>query len=206
MIGRRAAQRLAEQELAKGVYHPHQSFWSWLLSSVERLLTWLFTTGNNVVPGGWWALVAVAALVVVLAAVVLTRFGPVRRSRRRRAGPLAGGTALSARDRRARAADYAAAGDLRNAMIEALRAIASDLEERGVLVPDPGRTADEFAAQAGRLMPGHARALAGAARSFDDVCYGGQSGSRAGYERLRDLDAALQATSPTSTPSSVVPA
>ena len=198
MIGRRAAQRLAEQELAKGEYHPHQSFWSWLLSSVERLVTWLFSTGNSDVPGGWWALVAVAALVVVLAAVVLTRFGPVRRARRRRAGPLAGGTALSARDRRARAADYAAAGDFRNAMIEALRAIASDLEERGVLVPDPGRTADEFAVQAGRLLPGHARALAGAARSFDDVCYGGQSGSQAGYERLRDLDAALQKIAPVS--------
>jgi hypothetical protein len=140
--------------------------------------------------------------VVVLAAVVLTRLGPVRRSGRRRAGPLAGGAVLSARDRRARAAGYAAAGDLRNAMIEALRAIASDLEERGVLVPDPGRTADEFAAQAGRLMPGHARALAGAARSFDEVCYGGQPGSRAGYERLRDLDAALQAT----TPAPMVPA
>jgi hypothetical protein len=206
MIGRRAAQRLAEQELAKGVYHPHQSFWSWLLSSVERLLTWLFNTGSTVVPGGWWALVAVAALVVVLATVVLTRLGPVRRSRRRRAGPLSGGGALSADDRRARAAGYAAAGDLRNAMIEALRAIASDLEERGVLVPDPGRTADEFAAQAGRLMPGHARALAGAARSFDDVCYGGQSGSRAGYERLRDLDTALRATTPTPTPTSGVPA
>ncbi|HEY6497887.1 MAG TPA: DUF4129 domain-containing protein [Streptosporangiaceae bacterium] len=202
MIGRQAAQRLARHELANGVYHPHQSFWQWLLSSVERLLTWLFNTGNTVVPGGWWALVAVAALVVVLAAVVLTRLGPVRRSGRRRAGPLAGGAVLSARDRRARAAGYAAAGDLRNAMIEALRAIASDLEERGVLVPDPGRTADEFAAQAGRLMPGHARALAGAARSFDDVCYGGQPGSRAGYERLRDLDADLQAT----TPAPVVPA
>lgn len=202
MIGRQAAQRLARHELTNGVYHPHQSFWQWLLSSVERLLTWLFNTGNTVVPGGWWALVAVATLVVVLAAVVLTRLGPVRRSGRRRAGPLASGAALSARDRRARAAGYAAAGDLRYAMIEALRAIAADLEERGVLVPDPGRTADEFAAQAGRLMPGHARALAGAARSFDDVCYGGQPGSRAGYERLRDLDAALQAT----TPAPVVPA
>ena len=202
MIGRRAAQRLAEQELAKSVYHPHQSFWSWLLSTVGRLLNWLFTTGGNVFPGGWWALVAVLVLVVVLAAVVLSRFGPVRRSRRLRAGPLASGTILSARDRRARAAGYAASGDLRNAMIEALRAIAADCEERGLLVPDPGRTADEFAAAAGRLMPGHARALAAAARSFDDVCYGGQSGSLAGYERLRDLDAALQAT----TPSAVVPA
>jgi hypothetical protein len=202
MIGRQAAQRLARHELANGVYHPHQSFWQWLLSSIEKLLTWLFNTGNHVIPGGWWALVAVAALVVVLAAVTLARLGPVRRSRRRRAGPLASGAVRPARDRRARAAGYAAAGDFRNAMIEALRAIAADLEERGVLVPDPGRTADEVAAQAGRLMPAHAGALAAAARSFDDVCYGGHPGSRAGYERLRDLDAALQAT----TPASVVPA
>jgi hypothetical protein len=69
MIGRQAAQRLARHELANGVYHPHQSFWQWLLSSIEKLLAWLFNTGNHVIPGGWWALVAVAALVVVLAAV-----------------------------------------------------------------------------------------------------------------------------------------
>ena len=202
MIGRQAAQRLARHELANDVYHPHQSFWRWLLSSVERLLTWLFNASNNVIPGGWWALVAVAALVVVLVVVTLTRLGPVRRSRRRRGGLLASGTGLTAGERRARAAGYASAGNFELAMIEALRAIASGLEERGVLVPDPGRTADEFAAQAGRLMPAHAAALAGAARSFDDVCYGGQPGSRAGYEQLRDLDTALLAT----TPSSVVPA
>jgi hypothetical protein len=204
MIGRQAAQRLATRELANGIYHPHQSFWSWLLSLAERFLRWLFNTGSTVVPGGWWALIAIAALVVVLAAITLNRLGPVRRSRRRRAGPLISGAVLSARDRRARAAGYAAAGDFRNAMIEALRAIAADLEERGVLVPDPGRTADEFAAQAGRLLPAHAAGLAAAARSFDDVCYGGQSGSQAGYERLRDLDSTLQTATPA--PSPAVPA
>src|SRR6202012_2254254 len=180
----------------------------------------LFNASNNVVPGGWWALVAVAALVVVLAVVTLTRLGPVRRaqrrpggvlagvtlprlgpvrrSQRRRGGLLASGTGLTAGERRARAAGYASAGNFELAMIEALRAIASGLEERGGLVPDPGRTADELAAQAGRLMPAQAAALAGAARSFDDVCYGGQPGSRAGYEQLRDLDTALLATTPSS--------
>lgn len=198
MIGRQAAQRLARHELARAIYHPHQSFWAWLLSWIGRLLTRLFNAGNGLVPGGWWALVAVAALVVVIVAVTLARIGAMRRPPRRQAGPLLSDPLLSARERRQRAAGYAAAGNFKPAMIESLRAIAFDLEERGVLEPDPGRTADEFAARAGQLMPAHAAALAAAARSFDDVCYGGQPGSQAGYERLRDLDTALRAATPRS--------
>lgn len=199
MIGRQSAQRLARHELARAIYHPHQSLWAWLLSSIGRLLTRLFNAGNGVVPGGWWALVALAALAVVAVVVTLARTGPVRRSRRRRAGPLSGDSPRSARERRERAAGYAAAGNFGPAMIESLRAIASDLEERGVLAPEPGRTADELAARAGQLIPAHAAALAAAARSFDDVCYGGQPGTRAGYEHLRDLDSALQAAVPRAT-------
>ena len=37
-IGRQAAQRLARDELAKAIYHPHQSVLQWLLSHAERLL------------------------------------------------------------------------------------------------------------------------------------------------------------------------
>ncbi|MFY9931115.1 MAG: DUF4129 domain-containing protein [Streptosporangiaceae bacterium] len=199
MIGRQAAQRLARHELARAIYHPHQSFWAWLLSSIGRLLTWLFTAGNGLVPGGWWALVALAALAVVVVVVTLARIGPVRRSRRRRAGPLSVDSPLSAQERRERAAGYAAAGNFKPAMIESLRAIASELEERGLLVPEPGLTANELAARAGQLIPAHAAALAAAARSFDDVCYGGQPGSRAGYEHLRDLDSALRAAAPQAT-------
>lgn len=195
-IGRRAAQRLARQELSKALYHPHQSFGQWLLSTVRSLLTRLFSAGNSALPGGWWALAALAAVAVLIVAVIMARVGPVARSRRAAAGALSGGTLLTARERRERAERSAAAGDYSAAIIESLRAIAAGLEERGVLVPDAGRTADELAGEAGRLMPAHADNLAAAARLFDDVCYGGQRGIRDGYERLRDLGAAVGAATP----------
>ena len=72
-----------------------------------------------------------------------------------------------------------------------------------MLVPDPGQTADEFAASAGRRLPAHAAALAAAAGLFDDVCYGGQPGTRAGADRLRALEAAV---ADTATPRPAVPA
>jgi hypothetical protein len=72
-----------------------------------------------------------------------------------------------------------------------------------VLVPDPGRTADELAASAGRLLSAHAAALAAAAGLFDDVCYGGQPGTRAGADQLRALEAAVAGTA---TPRPAVPA
>jgi Domain of unknown function (DUF4129) len=195
-IGRQAAQRLAREELSKGIYHPHMSFFQWLAGKAGDLLRRLFNGASGVIPGGWWTLVALGALVVVVGAVILRRIGPVARSRRARAGGLSGSTLLSAREHRDKADRAAVAGDYSAAILDYLRAIAAGLEERGVLGPDPGRTADEFAGQAGRLLPAHAAGLASAARLFDDVRYGGQAGTRAGCERLRDLEAAIAATAP----------
>ena len=201
-IGRQAAQPLARDELSTAIYHPHQSFLQWLLSQAQRLLDRL-SGGSGGFPGGWWALVALAALVVLIVAVVLRRISPVARSRRARTGLLAGDPALTARGHRDHAERYAAAGDYAAAILEYLRAIAAGLEERGVLVPDPGRTADELAASAGRLLPARAAALVAAAGLFDDVCYGGQPGTRAGADQLRALEAAVAGTA---TPRPAVPA
>lgn len=196
-IGRQAARRLARNELAKAIYHPHKSFGRWLLDEIGRLLTRLLNPGIGSLPGGRWTLLAVAALLVVVVAVVLAKVGPVARSRRRRgAGLLSGAGPLSARQRRENAERLAADGDYSAAILEYLRAIAAGLEERRVLVPDPGRTADELAAEAGRLLPAHTSDLAAAARLFDGVCYGGIAGTRAGYERLRDLDHAIRDATP----------
>ena len=133
---------------------------------------------------------------VVAVAVILRQIGPVARSRRVRPGGLSGGALLTAREHRERAERAATADDYSAAILEYLRAIVATLEERGVLGPAPGRTAAELAAEAGRLLPAQAAALASAARLFDDVRYGGQRGTRAGCERLRDLDAAVAATAP----------
>ena len=195
-IGRQTGQRLARDELAKAVYHPHQSFGQWLLSHAGSLLSRFFNGTSGVIPGGWWAMVALAALAVVVVAVILRRISPVARSRRTAAGALSGHALLTAREHREQAERSAAEGDYSAAILEYLRAIAAGLEERGVLIPDLGRTADELAAEAGRLLPGHAAELTAAARLFDDVCYGEQLGRRAGCERLRDLAAAIASAAP----------
>jgi hypothetical protein len=191
-IGQQAAQRLARGELSKAIYHPHKPFTQWLLDAIGSLLNRLFNVGNSSLPGGWWALVALAALAVVVVAVILARVGPVARSRRRGSGLLSGTAPLTARERREQAERLAAGGDYSAAILEYLRAIAAGLEERGLLAPFPGRTADELAADTGRMLPAHANDLASAARLFDDVCYGGRPGTPGGYERLRALDAAIR--------------
>ena len=75
-----------------------------------------------------------------------------------------------------------------------MRAIATELDERGVLRPLRGRTADEFAAEAGRALPPYAADLRGAALLFDEVRYGQRAGSRPGYERIADLDTRISAS------------
>jgi Domain of unknown function (DUF4129) len=195
-IGRQGGQRLARDELAKAVYHPHQSFGQWLLSHAANLLNRFFNGTSGVIPGGWWAMVALASLAVVVVAVIVRRIGPVARSRRTATGALSGPALLTAREHREQAERNAVEGDYSAAILAYLRAIAAGLEERGVLIPDLGRTADELAAEAGRLLPGHAAELIAAARLFDDVCYGEQRGTPAGCERLRDLDAAIASAVP----------
>ena len=63
----------------------------------------------------------------------------------------------------------------------------------GFVTAEAGRTANEVAARVGARFPGHRADLAAAAQSFDDVRYGGGTGTRDGYERLCALDARLSA-------------
>jgi hypothetical protein len=84
-------------------------------------------------------------------------------------------------------------GDYSGAILECVRAIARQLEERGILAARAGLTADEIADEAGRVLPGDADALRAAARLFDDVCYGQRHGTQDGYQRLLALDARITA-------------
>jgi hypothetical protein len=192
LVSRRVGEQLARSELSKRLYHPGVS----LAGRMERAIEHLLNAAQGAVPGGWWAVVALAALVVIAAAAILTWIGPVARTRARAGGPLLPARPLSARDHRQEAERMAAAGDFAGAIIESVRAIALDLEERGVLPPRAGRTADELAAEASRALPGHTTGLRDAARLFDDVRYGDRAGTPAGYRRLRDLDTGLGAARP----------
>lgn len=187
VVGRREGQRLARAELSKAIYHPQPSL---AQRAVHFVLEWLgrLFRATQGLPGGWWGFVVLIALAALLVAVVLARTGPVARTRRRRGEPGAISPARTARDHREAAARLAEAGDYAAAICERVRAIAAELDERGVLVPRIGRTADEFAAEAGRALPSHAAGLLGAARLFDEVRYGRRPGTRRGYDRVTDLD------------------
>jgi hypothetical protein len=192
-IGRDPAQRLAQRELSKAIYHQQASIPQVVIDAIERFLAWIFGGANQTAPGGWWSLIAVVALLVAVVAVIVARVGPFAGSGRGkgRAVLSADTRPLTARQLRDAAAASAAEGDYSTAILQRLRAIAVSCEERGILVPDTGRTADELAAQAGTRFPGHAAELAEAARVFDRIRYGDGTGTPAGYERLRDLDDAL---------------
>jgi len=195
-IGRSAAQRLARAELAKSEYHHHVSLFEAVILAVLHFLARVVNAASDAVPGGWWALVALAAVAVLVTAGVLNWIGPLARAHRG-SGPLAAeGEARTARDHRREAQRLAGAGDHTAAIIECVRAIAAELEERGILPPRIGRTADELAAEAGRALPAHADALRDAARQFDEIRYGQRPGSRAGYERLSELDRQIMANAP----------
>jgi len=195
-IGRKAAQQLARAELSKPEYHHHVPLIEAVILAVLHFLSRIVNAASGAVPGGWWALVALAALSVIVAAGVLNWIGPLARAHRG-SGPLAAeGGERTARDHRREAQRLAGAGGYTAAIIERVRAIAAELEERGVLPPRAGRTADEFAAEAGRALPVHADALRDAARQFDEIHYGQRPGSRAGYERLSELDRQILASAP----------
>lgn len=194
-IGRGAARELARHELSKPVYHPHASLIQRILDALSHLLGRLHGGVNAAVPGGWWTLVAVVALAVIIAGAAVTRLGPIARPHRRRA-VLGGGQQLTAAQRRLEARRLAAAADWSGAIRELLRAIAGELEERAILPPRAGRTADELAAEAAAVLPGLAGPLRAAAALFDDVCYGERPGTPGGYAQLNDLDDAVRSARP----------
>jgi hypothetical protein len=177
LIGRRAAQILARRELAK------VSIWARILHDIEQL----FNTSANAVPGGWFGLVVFGVLIGVLVIVILGWVRPAA-GRRVRASAVIGSTTRSARDYRRSATRLAEAGDYTQAIVEGVRAIAAELEERGILPPRPGRTADELAVEAGAELPALAGDLRAVTRLFDDVRYGDRPGTQAGYELVGQVD------------------
>jgi hypothetical protein len=195
LVSRRAGQTLARTELSKAIYHRHESLAQRLLDAINRLLNDLYTAGQSF-PGGWWSVVALATLTALAVALVLARLGPLARAHREAGQAAPGGQPLSAADHRQRAATLASAGDYAAAILEAVRGIARQLEERGVLSPRLGRTADEIAAEAGLVLPAEADALHDAARLFDDICYGERPGTAGGYALVRSLDTRLQSARP----------
>ncbi|MFJ3229391.1 DUF4129 domain-containing protein [Streptomyces sp. NPDC086787] len=195
-IPRDPAREAARRELAKRMYHENDpspltraldAFWDWL----DRL----FGAASAATPGGAAGLLTVLLVVVAVLAALWWRLGTPRR-RPASAPALFDDRPRSAAQHRAAAEAHAAQGHWNQAVQERMRAIVRALEERALLDVRPGRTADEAAAEAGRVLPSHSEGLRAAAREFDDVTYGGRRAGEQAYRRIAGLDRDLEGTKP----------
>jgi hypothetical protein len=200
-VPRDPAREAARRELSKRMYHENDpspvqralnAFWDW----VDRL----FGAASASTPGGTLGLVVIVLVVVAVVAALWWRLGTPHRA------PASSATLFddrpkSAAEHRATAEAHAAQGHWNQAVQERMRAIVRSLEERALLDPRPGRTADEAGAEAGRTLPSHSDRLRAAARDFDDVTYGGRPGDPRAYQRLTELDRDIERTRPVLTDS-----
>ncbi|MER7759235.1 DUF4129 domain-containing protein [Streptomyces sp. NPDC097619] len=195
------AREAAETELLRPIYHENdpglferalRAFWDWVADALDA--------AAGATPGGTAGLIAVVLVAVLLTAALWWRLGTPRHLPTGTPGLFETGP-RSAAEHRAAAEAHAAAGRWDGAIRERMRALVRALEERTLLDPRPGRTADEAAAEAARTLPAHTAGLHAAARTFDEVTYGSRPATRAAYERIRDLDQALAVTTPLLPPS-----
>ncbi|MFE0879336.1 DUF4129 domain-containing protein [Streptomyces smyrnaeus] len=187
----------AERELSRPEYHEHdpnffQRALDWLWDRIGDLLS----AAAGAAPGGWIGLAVLALVLVLLLVALRLRLGKLRAQPATGAAPLFADRLRSAADHRAAAESHAAADHWGAAVQERMRALVRSLEERALLDPRPGRTADEAAAEAGTALPDHADQLRVAARTFDEVTYAGHPADQAAYALLRDLDLALLRATP----------
>ncbi|NRQ34762.1 DUF4129 domain-containing protein [Nonomuraea sp. NN258] len=195
-IDREEAARRAAEELLKPEYEKESvldAVWRRVMQFIGDLMDVASGGGTT---GGIIAAVVIAAILLAVIVLVSWWLRKTARKNAAAAGALFGERAMTAGEHREAADRLAAAGDWTAAVQERLRAIARDLEERALVTAMPGRTADELAAEAGLALPAFADELAAAARSFDDVTYGGVPGTQAAYEAMRGLDERLQQARP----------
>lgn len=196
-VPRVPAREAAERELADPRYHQNDP------NLLQRALDWfwgrigdLFEAAAGATPGGWAGLLAIVLVVLLLAVALRLRLGALRRTPTSGGGALFGDHPRTAAEHRAAAEQHAADSRWTEAVQERMRAIVLALEERALLTPGPGRTADEAASEAGRVLPAHSERLRAAARAFDDVTYGGRPGTAQEYAALRTLDTDLRHSKP----------
>jgi Domain of unknown function (DUF4129) len=187
-ITRLGAQQDARRELAKGIYH--RSSDPLVVRAVRdfgHLVDRVLAKFNGAGTGSDLGALAIVAVLLAVVAIVIWRVGPPRRAAGATGAVLAGTRLTTAEEHRGRSEQAAAEGDWPTAVVERMRAIARELEERGVLIPRPGRTATELAREAGALLPAAQAAIDAAASTFNDVAYGG---GPAGRDRLTVMAAA----------------
>jgi len=195
-INRDDARRRAHAELSHAIYHRYDDTLPVrIVKAIERFLSHLFDSAASSSPSSGTGGFLFVLLFVAIVAIAWWRLGPVARTAHVSTDVLAD-TTMTAAEHRRRATAAAETGDWKTAVIERMRAIARGLEQRALLDPRPGRTADELAAEAGRMLPAASDLLATAATTFDAVAYGDRTATTDDYEVIRRADDAATAARP----------
>jgi hypothetical protein len=189
-VTREGAQAAARMELAKRSYHRNDPSLvdrgiEWLLKKFGKLLD----AGTRHAPGHAIGLFLVLVVLAAIVVLIVVRVGGLRRTPQGADLAIFDGGESTADDHRRAAAQFAADGLWAEAIRERLRAIARELEHRGVLDPRPGRTAAELSREAAVQLPALAGDLRAATSVFDEVWYGSATATPADEEMLRRLDA-----------------
>lgn len=190
------ARRWAAEELSKREYR--EAAPGWLETLWQQFLDWLqsVTDGQSAADGPPVApLIGLGIAILVGVAIILAR--PRLNARRRAPKEIFDAEpAATAAHHRGRAKAAAARGDWAAAVVEQFRALVISAEDRAVLEPQPGRTADEAAGQLTRAFPAADDRLDAASRIFDAVRYGSGSAVAADYAAMLELDSTLERLTP----------
>jgi hypothetical protein len=196
-ITRDGAQHDARRELSKAIYHQQSD--PWPVRAVRWIGHQLDTILNKALehaPAGDVGALSLVVLFAVVVALIVWRVGVPQRVATIGA-VMTGTTTLTAAEHRRRSETAAVTGDYATAVLERMRAITRELEERNILDTRPGRTATEVATDAGPRLTGGAGHLHDAARTFNDVVYGGAAADADRLEVLVTADSLVRSSSRT---------
>lgn len=193
------ARRWAAEELAKPEYR--EAAPGWLEALWKDFVDWLQSLDSSAADGSTvpGPVIGIVVAAVIAAAVIIAkpRLNPKARRAKQVFEPE---SVLTPADYRQRAETSAAAGKWGDAVVDRFRALVRSAEDRTILDPQPGRTADEVARELAAPFRAEADRLAKAAGTFDAIRYGNRTADAADYQAMASLDQTLEAMKPARTP------
>lgn len=197
--GAEEARRWAAEELAQPEYR--EAAPGWLQTLWDDFLDWMASldpsgTPDTSVPG---IAIAVVIAVIIAAAVIVAK--PRLNAKAKQGHEVfEPDLVLTPAAYRQRAEASAAAGKWGDAVVDRFRALVRSAEERTVLDPQPGRTADEVSRDLAVPFRAEAQRLGHAAATFDAIRYGNWAAGAGDYQEMASLDSALDSLKPARSP------